>query len=44
LSIGVKPDLFIQDGLHLNEKGYALWTSIIGPVLDKYDPTGDKAR
>jgi len=41
---GPKPDLFIQDGLHLNEKGYALWTSIIGPVLDKYDPTGDKAR
>ena len=36
-----RPELFIQDGLHLNEKGYALWTSIIGPVLDKYDPAGD---
>lgn len=28
-------DLFIYDGLHLNEKGYAVWTSIIKPVLEK---------
>jgi hypothetical protein len=34
---GLHPELFIQDGLHLNEKGYALWVSIIHPVLDKYD-------
>ncbi|MGD1088585.1 MAG: SGNH/GDSL hydrolase family protein [Verrucomicrobiota bacterium] len=34
---GLRPELFIQDGLHLNEKGYALWDSIIKPVLDKYD-------
>jgi hypothetical protein len=34
---GLRPELFIRDGLHLNEKGYALWVSIIKPVLDKYD-------
>ena len=26
-------DLFVSDQLHLNEKGYAVWTSIIKPVL-----------
>lgn len=30
-----KKSLFIKDHLHLNEKGYALWTSIIKPVLDE---------
>jgi lysophospholipase L1-like esterase len=35
---GLRPELFVQDGLHLNEKGYALWASIIKPVLDQYDP------
>ena len=39
-----RSELFIRDGLHLNDKGYALWTSIIGPVLDRYDPTEDKTR
>ena len=28
----IKRDLFIDDGLHLNEKGYAIWTS----TLKKY--------
>jgi len=28
-------DLFAWDGLHLNEDGYTLWTSIIRPVLEK---------
>lgn len=28
------PSLFKEDGLHLNEKGYAVWTGVIrGPVL-----------
>jgi len=27
-------DLFVWDGLHLNEDGYAVWTSIIKPILD----------
>ena len=28
-----KPDLFIQDGLHLSEKGYDLWTKIVNSKL-----------
>jgi len=28
-----RAELFRWDGLHLNAKGYALWTSIIKPVL-----------
>jgi lysophospholipase L1-like esterase len=28
-----RPDLFVEDGLHLNEQGYALWTSILKPHL-----------
>ena len=30
-----KPDLFLGDGLHLNAKGYALWTSFVKPRLAK---------
>ena len=29
-----KPDLFIQDGLHLSEKGYDLWTKIVNSKLN----------
>ena len=32
-----KPDLFLGDGLHLNAKGYALWTSIVKPYLAKHE-------
>lgn len=28
-----RPELFGQDALHLNAEGYALWTSLISPVL-----------
>jgi lysophospholipase L1-like esterase len=28
-----RPDLFLDDGLHLNEKGYALWTATLQPIL-----------
>lgn len=28
-----KPELFLFDGLHLNEAGYKLWTSIVKPHL-----------
>jgi lysophospholipase L1-like esterase len=28
-----KPELFVKDGLHLNAKGYELWTSIVSPML-----------
>lgn len=30
--------LFIADGLHMNERGYALWTSIVKPVLEVGTP------
>lgn len=29
------PDIFIQDRLHMNEKGYAIWKNIITPYLLK---------
>lgn len=27
------PDIYVQDGLHMNAKGYAIWTRVIGPRL-----------
>ncbi|WP_158973679.1 GDSL-type esterase/lipase family protein [Cellulophaga sp. L1A9] len=30
----IKSDLFISDGLHMNEKGYQLWHSIIKDYID----------
>ena len=32
-----RPDLFLRDGLHLNAKAYALWTSIVKPYLAKHE-------
>jgi lysophospholipase L1-like esterase len=29
------PDIFVADQLHMNPKGYAIWTKIIGPRLMK---------
>ena len=31
----VMKDIFIEDNLHMNSKGYAIWTSIIQPLLMK---------
>jgi lysophospholipase L1-like esterase len=28
-----RKELFLDDGLHLNAKGYALWNDILAPVL-----------
>jgi lysophospholipase L1-like esterase len=28
-----RPELFVKDGLHLNDKGYRLWTDILKPHL-----------
>ncbi|MDA0283507.1 MAG: SGNH/GDSL hydrolase family protein [Planctomycetota bacterium] len=28
-----RPELFLKDGLHLNEQGYQLWASIVRPLL-----------
>jgi lysophospholipase L1-like esterase len=32
----VLQDIFIEDNLHLNEKGYSIWTETIKPVVEKY--------
>ena len=29
-----KPDIYSADNLHMNEKGYALWTGIVAPYLE----------
>jgi lysophospholipase L1-like esterase len=28
-----KPDIFVEDRLHMNEKGYAIWKQVVGPFL-----------
>jgi lysophospholipase L1-like esterase len=28
-----KPDIFVADQLHMNEKGYAIWREVVGPFL-----------
>jgi lysophospholipase L1-like esterase len=28
-----KPDIFVEDQLHMNSKGYELWKGLVGPVL-----------
>lgn len=28
-----KPDIFVEDRLHMNAKGYELWKSVVGPIL-----------
>ena len=28
-----RPDLFTYDGVHMNKKGYALWTRVIRPFV-----------
>lgn len=30
-----RPELFLNDGLHINEKGYQVWNDILRPVLQK---------
>ncbi len=29
----VRSDIFIEDDLHMNEKGYAIWEKVIGPLV-----------
>lgn len=31
------PDLFVEDRLHMNQKGYAIWAKAIEPYLLKQD-------
>ena len=30
-----RKDLFLGDGLHLNEKGYKIWSAILRPMLEE---------
>ncbi|MGI9455519.1 MAG: SGNH/GDSL hydrolase family protein [Aeoliella sp.] len=32
-----RPELFVDDGLHLNDTGYDLWAELVGPLLEKHD-------
>jgi lysophospholipase L1-like esterase len=36
-----REELFRDDGLHLNDKGYELWTSLVAPVIDSTSGTRD---
>jgi lysophospholipase L1-like esterase len=33
-----RADVYLKDGLHPNVQGYALWASVLRPILDKSDP------
>lgn len=28
-----RPELFVKDMLHMNDRGYAIWTELVGPLL-----------
>ena len=30
-----RPELFVDDQLHMNERGYAIWTRLLRPVVEK---------
>jgi lysophospholipase L1-like esterase len=32
----IRKDIFIEDGLHMNEKGYQDWTKLVKPVLESF--------
>lgn len=32
----VLQDIFIKDNLHMNAKGYAIWTKVVKPLLEEY--------
>lgn len=38
-----KPDIFVADKLHMNEKGYVIWRSVVGEHLKKIVPAGTPA-
>jgi len=39
-----RAELCVKDMLHLNAEGYALWASILRPIVDKYDPPGSSSN
>ncbi len=38
-----RPALFVEDGLHLSETGYQLWTRIVAPYLDRMRSAADQS-
>lgn len=40
LDQGVPKDLYVEDGLHMNPQGYALWTEIVKPALEQDAKSG----
>jgi len=39
-----RADVYVKDGLHPNAQGYALWASILRPILEKYDPPANGGK
>ena len=39
-----RADVYLKDGLHPNAHGYALWASILRPILDQYDPPRESGK
>ncbi|TCV96501.1 lysophospholipase L1-like esterase [Luteibacter rhizovicinus] len=39
-----RPELFIADGLHMNSKGYALWTATVEPWLEQHAKSAEIKR
>jgi lysophospholipase L1-like esterase len=39
-----RADLCLKDRLHPNAQCYELWASLVRPILDKYDPSGNGSR
>ena len=39
-----RADVYLKDGLHPNAEGYAIWASILRPILDKYDTPGERGK
>jgi lysophospholipase L1-like esterase len=37
-----RPELFLEDGLHMNAKGYAIWRDLIAPLTAKAWPRMDR--
>lgn len=39
-----RPELFVEDGLHLSARGYALWRDLLAPIVQKYsvEPTSER--
>ena len=39
-----KPDIYLDDKLHMNANGYAIWTRVVGEHLQKLTRPGLPAR